>query len=169
MNNHTLPPSTQEIANLKPAQVVIRPVPTHRARVQRQLAAGQQVETLIGSQHALNLEIRRLGVRLVDTGVRRVIQSGEHAGLLELRVIVRDEKVTPRWAKVCLGVGLVLAPTSALALTTWWLLTALTVRALIGWAAVVLIVLAVLARAGRASSGRARGVFVQVNTSVHIR
>lgn len=166
---HPTLPSTQELSRLRPAQVAVRPVRDHRAPVRRRPAAGQHVETLVGDQRALNLEIRRLGGRLVDTGVQRVIPSGEHAGKLELRVIVQDPKITPRWAKICIGLGLVLAPTSALAAATIWLLTSLTMGALVGWVAAVLVALLLLARAGRSGGGRAKGIFVQVTTSVHVR
>lgn len=167
MNDRTLP-TTRELARLKPAQVAVRPVQDHRAPAPRRAAAGQRVETLVGTRRALNLELRRLGSRLVDTGVERVIESGPQAGLLELRVIVQEPAKHPRWAKVCLGTGLVLAPASALTITVWWLLTTLTLASLAGFVAVVLVVLGILARLGRGSD-RARGVFVQVNTSVHIR
>lgn len=166
---HPTLPTARELSRLKPAEVVARPVRTHRVPVRRQAAPGQHVETLVGDQRAINLEIRRLGGRLVDTGVQRVIQSGEHAGKLELRVIVTDPKVTPRWAKICLGAGLVLAPTIALTAATLWLLTSLTVGALVGWVAAVLVVLVLLARAGRSGGARAKGIFVQVTTSVHVR
>lgn len=169
MTRPTLPPSTSELARLRPADVVPRPVLHHRVPARRRPAAGQHVETLIGDQRAINLEIRRLGGRLIDTGVQRLVQSGPHAGKLELRVIVQDEKKAPRWVKVCAGVGLVLAPTTALGLAVWWLLSTLTLASLGGFVAVVLVVLAIIARAGRGGNGRARGVFVQVNTSVHVR
>jgi len=165
---HPTLPSTRELSRLRPAEVVTRPVRNHRAPVRRRPEPGQHVETLIGNQRAINLEVRRLGGRLVDTGVQRVVQSGEHAGKLELRVIVRDVAATPRWAKVCLATGLVLAPTSALALATWWLLSALSTVSLAGWGIVVLIVLALVVKVGSRPS-RARGVFVQVTTSVHVR
>ena len=165
---HPTLPSTSELARLRPAEVTVRPVINHRAPVRRRPVAGQHVETLIGDQRAINLEIRRLGGRLVDTGVQRVVQSGPHAGKLELRVIVTDPVVAPRWRKWCLGAGLVLAPVVSLALATWWLLTALSTVSLAGWAIVVLIVLALVVKVGN-RPGRARGVFVQVTTSVHVR
>ena len=166
------PAAPRDLELKKTAQIYPLKARSHRTPVPRRPAPGQHVETIIGDGPAIGREVRRLmrASLLVDTGRRHVVQSGPHAGLLELRVIVKDPAPSRRWVKMCAGTGLVLAPTLALGLGTWWLLTALSAVSIVGWAAIVLVVLALLAWKGRASEGGGgRGVHVTVTTSVHVR
>ena len=166
---HPTLPTTRELAKLRPAEVITRPIRTHRAAPARWPAgaAGQRVETLVGTHRGLDRELARLGRKALGRGERHLIQSGEHAGLIELRVIVKDEKRTPRWAKVCIVLGLILVALALLGAALAWVFAAMNWAALAGFAVVVILLLGALTRAG--GSGRARGVFVQVTTSVHVR
>lgn len=166
-------PTTRELAKLRPAEVVTRKiVPSHRRPPTRKAEPGQHVETLIGTHAALDRELRMLARnrgRLLGRGERHLIQSGQHAGLLELRVIVKDEKRTPRWAKVCIVLGVVVVGLALLAAALAWLFAAMNAQAMIGFAVVVLVLLFAMTRAAAGGGDRARGVFVQVTTSVHVR
>lgn len=167
------PAAPRDLALKKTAQIYPLQVRSHRTPVPRKPEPGQHVETIIGDGPAIGREVRSLmrAGRLIDTGRRHVVQSGPHAGLLELRVIVKDPVPSRRWVKVCAGTGLVLAPTLALGLGTWWLLTALSTVSVVGWVVIVLAVLALLAwkTGGGSGGGGGRGVHVTVTTSVHVR
>lgn len=153
---------SQELALKRPAEVTrAQPLPPAR-----------RTETLIGSQQAINKELARLKARgeFVSAGPRVLIQRGRMAGYVEVQVIRQEPKRWPRWAKICLGVGLVLGPPAILTATILWLLASLSAGALALLCALALLglgaLVGVLVRSG--GSGRARGVTVSVTTTTNV-
>lgn len=149
---------SQELALKRPAEVTrAQPLPPAR-----------RTETLIGSQQAINKELARLKARgeFVSAGPRVLIQRGRMAGYVEVQVIRQEPKRWPRWAKICLGVGLVLGPPAILTATILWLLASLSAGALALLCGLALLGLAALVSSGR--SGRTRGVTVSVTTTTNV-
>lgn len=159
----TLPPT--DLALKRPAEVTARP----RARPPVQLAPGRHVETLIGTRAGIVRELSRLSKsgELVDAGVMHVVPSGVHAGKLELRVICKDKRVVPTYAKVCIGLGSALGAGSAVFLVVAWFLASLSAASVAAICGAVLLGLAALLNRGR--QARTPGVSVTVTTTVSVR
>lgn len=170
MTDNTLPPRPTDLELKRPAEVRPRHIRVHRAAPK---LPARRVETIVGTPTALGRELRRLQStgELLDTGHRRVIQVGEHAGLVELKISVRPRPGPPRWAKVCVGAGTALGAFSGVGLAVFWLLSSLTGPALLALCAAVLVALVAILRGGSGGGGRTKGVSVSVTTttSVNVR
>ena len=143
----------------RPATVVrARPLPHQLPR---------RVETIIGTKPRILAEVARLKRErvLADTGALTEITYGEHMGRYQLKLVLIDPPKAPRWTRVCIAVGSVLLGLAAVLGSLAWLLSALSVPALVTFLAAVLaaFVAWIKVKYGR---GRTRGVTVTTSTTV---
>ena len=127
----------------------------------------QRVETLVGTKARILAEVSRLkGLRtLYDTGALTEIKYGPQMGLYELRVVLVKPPVSPRWARVCVGAGSVLLGLAALVGSLAWLLSALSVPALVCFLATLLVAFVAWLKV-KYGRGRTRGVTVTTTVTV---
>lgn len=163
----------QELARKRPAQVVRRqPVPQPTTRRVRLLAEPTKARLL----QALEWRTRSGQIERTSGDIE-LLTHGQYAGYYAIRVVlVPPRKVRepwPRWAKVCIGAGSVLAGLALLVGALAWLLQSLAAIPLGLVLGVVLVgfVIWVLSQRGSTGGGggSARGVEVDVSVSVRVR
>jgi hypothetical protein len=153
---------TIDLTQKRPAEIVRQTsVPPPVTRCVRDLVAP--------TRRALraDLERRSRAGEIEKAWNMRLITEGRLAGRFAVRVVlVPPRAVTPRWARVCIAVGAVLAGAAALLASLAWLLASLTGPALLTFGVVVL---GMFCAWLRAKYGRRTSVVVTTTTTVQMR